>query len=172
VPLSKQTAAPSLSYKGIGYGIASEQVDGNDPMAVLAVLNKAVAHARSGKGPVLVELHTYRLDAHTNADDATRYRDQEEVEAWLRRDPIARLEAYLRGQGRLDDEAVAAVAAEAEAVAADVRTRMNADVEVDPLSLFDHVYATPTPQLLEQRAQVQAELEAEADSAATQEESR
>ena len=63
VPLSKQTAAPSLSYKGIGYGIASEQVDGNDPMAVLAVLNKAAAHARSGNGPVLVELHTYRLDA-------------------------------------------------------------------------------------------------------------
>ena len=178
VPLSKQTAAPSLSYKGIGYGIASEQVDGNDPMAVLAVLNKAAAHARSGNGPVLVELHTYRLDAHTNADDATRYRDEDEVTGWLRRDPIARLEAYLRAQGLLDDDAVAAVAAEAEAVAADVRTRMNADVEVDPLSLFDHVYATPTPQLLEQRAQVQAELEAEADSAdathsaTTQKESR
>ena len=178
VPLSKQTAAPSLSYKGIGYGIASEQVDGNDPMAVLAVLNKAAAHTRSGNGPVLVELHTYRLDAHTNADDATRYRDEDEVTGWLRRDPIARLEAYLRAQGLLDDDAVAAVAAEAEAVAADVRTRMNADVEVDPLSLFDHVYATPTPQLLEQRAQVQAELEAEADpadathSATTQKESR
>jgi pyruvate dehydrogenase E1 component alpha subunit len=178
VPLSKQTAAPSLSYKGIGYGVASEQVDGNDPMAVLAVVNKAVAHARSGKGPVLVELHTYRLDAHTNADDATRYRDEAEVTGWLARDPIARLEAYLRGQGLLDDDAVAQVAAEAEAVAADVRTRMNADVEVDPLSLFDHVYATPTPQLLEQRALVQAELEAEADSAdaddtaATQKESR
>ena len=107
VPLSKQTAAPSLSYKGIGYGIASEQVDGNDPMAVLAVLNKAAAHARSGNGPVLVELHTYRLDAHTNADDATRYRDEDEVTGWLRRDPIARLEAYLRAQGLLDDEAVA-----------------------------------------------------------------
>jgi 2-oxoisovalerate dehydrogenase E1 component alpha subunit len=166
VPLSKQTAAPSLSYKGIGYGVASEQVDGNDPMAALAVLNKAVAHARSGKGPVLVELHTYRLDAHTNADDATRYRDEAEVTGWLARDPIARLEAYLRGEGLLDDDAVAQVAAEAEAVAADVRTRMNADVEVDPLSLFDHVYATPTPQLLEQRAQVQAELAAEAESAA------
>src|SRR5665647_1203431 len=64
VPLSKQTAAPSLGYKGIGNGIASEQVDGNDAMAVLAVLNKAVAHARSGQGPVLVEAHTYRLDQH------------------------------------------------------------------------------------------------------------
>jgi len=169
VPLSKQTAAPSLAYKGIGYGVASEQVDGNDPMAVLAVMNKAVAHARAGKGPVLVEAHTYRLDAHTNADDATRYREAGEVEDWLRRDPIARLEAYLRSIGELDDEAVARVAAEAEALAADLRDRMNAEVEVDPMSLFDHVFAEPTPQLREQRAMVRAELEAEADSADTTE---
>jgi len=169
VPLSKQTAAPSLAYKGIGYGVASEQVDGNDPMAVLAVMNKAVAHARAGKGPVLVEAHTYRLDAHTNADDATRYREAGEVEDWLRRDPIARLEAYLRSIGELDDEAVAKVAAEAEALAADLRDRMNAEVEVDPMSLFDHVFAEPTPQLREQRAMVRAELEAEADSADTTE---
>ena len=169
VPLSKQTAAPSLAYKGIGYGVASEQVDGNDPMAVLAVMNKAVAHARAGKGPVLVEAHTYRLDAHTNADDATRYREAGEVEDWLRRDPIARLEAYLRSIGELDDEAVAKVAAEAEALATDLRDRMNAEVEVDPMSLFDHVFAEPTPQLREQRAMVRAELEAEADSADTTE---
>jgi 2-oxoisovalerate dehydrogenase E1 component alpha subunit len=160
-PLSKQSAAPSLGYKGIGYGIASEQVDGNDAMAVLAVLNKAVAHARSGQGPVLVEAHTYRLDAHTNADDATRYRDPGEVDDWLRRDPITRLEAWLRHESLIDDAAVAAVAAEAEAFAADLRTRMSVDLEVDPMSLFANVFATPTPQLLEERAMVQAELEAE-----------
>jgi pyruvate dehydrogenase E1 component alpha subunit len=161
VPLSKQTAAPSLGYKGIGYGIASEQVDGNDPMAVLAVLNKAVAHARSGHGPVLVEAHTYRLDAHTNADDATRYRDSDEVDDWARRDPIARLEAWLRHEGLIDDAFVASVAQKAEAFAADVRDRMSVDLAVDPMSLFDNVFATPTPQLLEQRAMVKAELEAE-----------
>jgi pyruvate dehydrogenase E1 component alpha subunit len=160
-PLSKQSVAPSLGYKGIGYGIASEQVDGNDAMAVLAVLNKAVAHARSGQGPVLVEAHTYRLDAHTNADDATRYRDPGEVDDWLRRDPITRLEAWLRHESLIDDAAVAAVAAEAEAFAADLRTRMSVDLEVDPMSLFANVFATPTPQLLEERAMVQAELEAE-----------
>jgi len=161
VPLSKQTAAPSLGYKGIGYGIASEQVDGNDAMAMLAVLNKAVAHARSGQGPVLVEAHTYRLDAHTNADDATRYRDSAEVEDWGRRNPIARLEAWLRHEGLIDDAFVASVAAKAEAFAADLRERMSVDLTVDPMSLFDNVFATPTPQLLEQRAMVQAELEAE-----------
>jgi 2-oxoisovalerate dehydrogenase E1 component alpha subunit len=161
VPLSKQTAAPSLGYKGIGYGIASEQVDGNDAMAVLAVLNKAVAHARSGQGPVLVEAHTYRLDAHTNADDATRYRDSDEVEDWLRRDPIARLEGWLRHEGLIDDAFVASVAQEAERFATGIRERISVDRVVDPMSLFDNVLATPTPQLLEQRAMVQAELEAE-----------
>jgi pyruvate dehydrogenase E1 component alpha subunit len=161
VPICRQSAAPSLGYKGIGYGIASEQVDGNDAMAVLAVLNKAVAHARSGQGPVLVEAHTYRLDAHTNADDATRYRDCAEVEDWLRRDPIPRLEAWLRHEGLIDDAFVASVAHQGETFAADVRDRMGVDLAVDPMSLFDNVFATPTPQLLEQRAMLEAEFEAE-----------
>jgi 2-oxoisovalerate dehydrogenase E1 component alpha subunit len=161
VPLSKQSAAPSLGYKGIGYGVASEQVDGNDAMAVLAVLNKAVAHARAGQGPVLVEAHTYRLDAHTNADDATRYRDSGEVDDWLRRDPIARLEVWLRDQGLVGDALVASVAEQAEAFAEMVRQRMSVDPVVDPMSLFENVFAAPTAQLLEQRAMVAAELEAE-----------
>ncbi|SCL27618.1 pyruvate dehydrogenase (acetyl-transferring) E1 component subunit alpha [Micromonospora inyonensis] len=163
VPLSRQTAAPSLSYKGVGYGVPAEQVDGNDPVAVLAVLTRAVAHARAGNGPYLVEAHTYRMEPHTNADDATRYRDGAEIEVWRDRDPIVRLEAYLRARGVLDDQAVAAVAAEAEAYAADLRTRMHDRPGVDPLSLFDHVYAEPTPQLREQREQVCAELAADAD---------
>jgi pyruvate dehydrogenase E1 component alpha subunit len=160
VPLAKQTAAPSLAYKGIGYGVASQQVDGNDPVAVLAVLSAAVEHARAGNGPFLIEAHTYRMDAHTNADDATRYRDEAEVEAWSRRDPIARLEAYLRSRGALDDAAVDAVRAEADAAAAALRSRMNSDRDLDPMSLFDNVFAEPTPQLLEQREQVRAELAA------------
>ncbi|MEU4781461.1 pyruvate dehydrogenase (acetyl-transferring) E1 component subunit alpha [Micromonospora sp. NPDC023633] len=163
VPLSRQTAAPSLAYKGVGYGVPSEQVDGNDPVAVLAVLTRAVEHARAGRGPFLVEAHTYRMEAHTNADDASRYRDGAEVEAWRDRDPVARLETYLRARGALDDAAVAAVAEEAEAYAADLRTRMNAQPTVDPMSLFDHVYAEPTPQLVEQREQVRAELAAAQD---------
>src|SRR5262249_33876575 len=103
VPLERQSAAPALSYKGIGYGVRSEQVDGNDPVAVLAVLAAAAEHARSGNGPFLIEAHTYRVEAHTNADDATRYRDDAEVERWRRSDPIARLEAHLRRVGHLTD---------------------------------------------------------------------
>lgn len=160
VPLSKQTKAPSLAYKGIGYGIPSEQVDGNDAAAVAAVMDAALERARSGGGPTLLELHTYRMDAHTNADDATRYREASEVEGWVAKDPIVRLERYLLSQGLLDEAAVEAIHAEGEEQSARLRERMNADVQHDPLELFEHVFAEPTPQLLEQRAVVEAELAA------------
>ncbi|WP_153393937.1 thiamine pyrophosphate-dependent dehydrogenase E1 component subunit alpha [Ornithinicoccus halotolerans] len=157
VPLSRQTHAPALAYKGVGYGIRSEQVDGNDPAAVLAVTRAAYEHARHGGGPFLIEAHTYRLEAHTNADDASRYRAEEEVRQWAGRDPIARLQAHLLGTGAIDEAAVAEAQQQAEAFAADLRTRMREEPEVEPLSLFEHVYAEPTPQLREQAAMVQHE---------------
>jgi 2-oxoisovalerate dehydrogenase E1 component alpha subunit len=161
VPLARQTAAPSLAYKGIGYGVRSEQVDGNDLVAVLSVLTAAVEHARSGHGPFLVEAHTYRMEAHTNADDATRYRDAAEVEEWSAADPLARLETYLKVRNLLSAEDVESARTAAEEFAVDLRTRMNTDTEPDLLELFDHVYAEPTPQLREQRAQLAAELNAQ-----------
>jgi 2-oxoisovalerate dehydrogenase E1 component alpha subunit len=160
VPLSRQTAAPSLAYKGVGYGVDSEQVDGNDAVAVLAVLTKAVEHARAGNGPFLVEAHTYRIEPHTNADDASRYRDEAEVDAWLSRDPISRLETHLRDVGALDDDAVAAAKAVAESAAADLRERMSAEPAVDPMSLFSDVYATLPKTLRDQRDMVAAEVAA------------
>ncbi|WP_328476222.1 pyruvate dehydrogenase (acetyl-transferring) E1 component subunit alpha [Streptomyces sp. NBC_00377] len=163
VPLARQSAAPALAYKGIGHGMRCEQVDGNDLVAVLAVLTAAVEHARAGHGPFLVEAHTYRMDAHTNADDATRYRDAEEVQRWSAADPLSRLERYLRARGALTDEDVTAVREQAETLAAELRAGMNAESVPDPLELFDHVYAEPTPQLREQRAMLAAEL-AETDA--------
>ncbi|SOC56735.1 thiamine pyrophosphate-dependent dehydrogenase E1 component subunit alpha [Ornithinimicrobium cerasi] len=165
VPLAKQTKAPALAYKGIGYGVRSEQVDGNDPAAVLAVTRAAYRHAREGHGPVLVEAHTYRMEAHTNADDATRYRTPEEVDGWTGQDPVVRLQAYLVGQGVLDDTRVEEVRVEAEDLAADLRTRMNAEPVVDPMELFEHVYAEPTPQLREQAEMVRQEIAATASTA-------
>ena len=103
VPLAKQSVAPSLAHKGIGYGVPGERADGNDLAGLLAVLGQAVEKARAGEGPQLVEAHTYRVQAHTNADDATRYREDAEVTPWLDRDPIKRLETYLAAQGLLDD---------------------------------------------------------------------
>jgi 2-oxoisovalerate dehydrogenase E1 component alpha subunit len=162
VPLSRQTAAPSLAYKGVGYGVPSEQVDGNDPVAVLAVLTRAVAHARAGHGPFLAEAHTYRMEPHTNADDATRDRPDAEVAAWAHRDPIDRFSAFLRNEGILDEEAAARIAAEAEASAAALREAMAAEPAVDPLEMFTHVRSGLSPQLDEQRAQLAAELAADA----------
>ncbi len=163
VPLSKQTAAPSLAAKGIGYGIPSLLIDGNDAAVVYAAVRAAVERAAAGGGPTLIEALTYRIEAHTNADDATRYRGAEEVAAWLARDPISRLEAYLRSQSLLGDADVTALADEAERLAADVRMSMNADVTVDPAELFEHVYARPTAALERQRAALLDELQAAAD---------
>lgn len=165
VPLAKQTAAPSLAHKAVGYGMPGRLVDGNDAVALHQVLGDAVRHAREGGGPTLVEAITYRLDAHTNADDATRYRADDEVEAWRAHDPIALLERELTGRGLLDEAGIDAARADAEAMAADLRARMNEDPVLDPMDLFAHVYAEPTSQLREQRDQLRAELAAEQEGA-------
>ncbi|MEF9905034.1 pyruvate dehydrogenase (acetyl-transferring) E1 component subunit alpha [Streptomyces sp. P9-A2] len=166
VPLAKQTAAPSLAHKAVGYGMPGRLVDGNDAAAVHEVLADAVRHAREGGGPTLVEAITYRVEAHTNADDATRYRGDAEVETWKGHDPVALLERELTRRGLLDDDRIAAVRQDAETMAADLRARMNRDPVLDPMDLFAHVYAEPTSQLLEQREQLRAELAAEAESEA------
>ncbi|MCX4747788.1 pyruvate dehydrogenase (acetyl-transferring) E1 component subunit alpha [Kitasatospora sp. NBC_01287] len=162
VPLTKQSAAPTLAHKAVGYGMPGRLVDGNDAVAVHQVLAEAVERARTGGGPTLVEALTYRLEAHTNADDATRYRVSEEVEAWREHDPVSLLERHLRAAGLLDDAAVARAAEDAEALAATMRAEFHAEPELDALSLFQHVYAEPTPQLREQAEQLAAELAAEA----------
>ncbi|MFE2440666.1 pyruvate dehydrogenase (acetyl-transferring) E1 component subunit alpha [Streptomyces melanosporofaciens] len=162
VPLAKQTAAPSLAHKAVGYGMPGRLVDGNDVAAVHEVLAEAVRRARGGGGPTLVEAVTYRIEAHTNADDATRYRPDSEVEAWQAHDPIALLEDAMRDRRLLDDEGARAARESAERLAADLRTRMHQDAVLDPMELFEHVYADRTSQLREQAAQLRAELDAEA----------
>ncbi|MFD7133084.1 pyruvate dehydrogenase (acetyl-transferring) E1 component subunit alpha [Streptomyces sp. NPDC059894] len=165
VPIARQSAAPSLAHKAIGYGMPGVLVDGNDAAAVYLTVRAAAARAREGHGPTLVEAVTYRLDAHTNADDATRYRDAAEVEHWRRRDPVERMERHLRERGLLDDAGVDRVRQEAEEMAADLRARLSEDPSPDPLDLFEHVYATRTPQLEEQRALLVRELTADAAGA-------
>jgi len=160
VPLAKQTAAPTLAHKAIGYGMPGVLVDGNDAAAVYRAVRDAADRARRGGGPSLVEALTYRIDAHTNADDATRYRGADEVEIWRRRDPVERMEAHLRARGLLDDAAVRQAREDAEAMAADLRSRLSGEPEGDPRDLFDHVYARPTPQLREQQALLERELAA------------
>ena len=166
VPLSKQTAAPSLAHKGIGYGVPAMLVDGNDAAAVYAAVRRAVTSAAEGSGPTLIEALTYRIEAHSNADDATRYRHQDEVDRWLARDPLARIRRHLIARGLLDESAVASLDAEAEAEAAALRQRLNADTVLDPADLFRYVYAEQSPALRWQQRELSAELAAAADDAA------
>lgn len=165
VPLAKQTAAPTIAHKGVGYGMPGRLVDGNDAAAMHEVLSEAVERARQGGGPTLVEAVTYRMEAHTNADDATRYRGDDEVEAWRAHDPIVLLERELTERGELDEDGVRRERDAAEEMAADLRDRMNADAVLDPMSLFEHVYSEQTSQLREQAAQLRAELDAAAETA-------
>lgn len=154
VPLSRQTAAPSLAHKGIGYGMPGRQVDGNDLAALLAVLGDAVGAARNGDGPTLVEALTYRIQSHTNADDATRYRSDDEVQPWLARDPLLRVRAWLKSRDALSDGDEVELQANAERISGDLRAAVNAEAEPHPEDLFAYVYASPTPQLREQAAQL------------------
>ncbi|MGQ0502161.1 MAG: pyruvate dehydrogenase (acetyl-transferring) E1 component subunit alpha [Panacagrimonas sp.] len=156
LPASRQTGAQTLAQKAIAGGIPGEQVDGNDVIATRFVLERAIAAARAGQGPRLVEAVTYRLHDHTTADDARRYRDEAQVkEAWSRC-PIKRLRACMETLGcwsASDEEQLAAQATEkAEATARDYLA-MKPD---RPESIFDSLYET-LPQSMEwQRAEVMA----------------
>src|SRR4029079_11104493 len=100
-----QSAAHYLADRGPGFGMPGRLVDGNDPLAVYAVMKDAIDMARSGGGPTLVEAITYRLGAHTTADDPTRYRPKDELEYWEHRDPTKRWSIFLKKRGLLDDTA-------------------------------------------------------------------
>jgi pyruvate dehydrogenase E1 component alpha subunit len=166
VPLDQQCAAPTLAHKGVGYGVRSTRVDGNDVLALHSVLTQALASARAGGGPTLIEALTYRVDAHTNADDATRYRGEDEVDAWRAHDPLLLMRRQLEGDGLLDAATEGAIDTTAEDLAAGLRARLGADPVTDPLELFAHVYQEPTQQLAQQRRLLSGELAAERMAAA------
>ena len=113
-PSEMQCAAATLADKAAGYGIASAIVDGNDVLAVVEAARRAVAHAREGKGPFLLECKTYRRKGHAE-HDGQAYVDAGELAEWARRDPIALFEKRLDASGVLDAAARAAVRAEVDA---------------------------------------------------------
>ncbi len=100
VPRSAQTLAKTLAQKAIAVGMPAEQVDGNDVVAVKDVVSRAAERARNGGGPTLIEALTYRLGDHTTADDAHRYRSDEEVSAHWKEEPVSRLRTYLTRSAR------------------------------------------------------------------------
>ncbi len=143
-------------------------MDGNDVLAVRAAADEAVERARSGDGPTMLECVTYRLSLHTTADDPTRYRDEEEVERWMERDPIPRFRDHLVRSGILDEDAAEGLAEEIDEELAGVWTAAEKRIgELDGAeAMFDHLYAEMPPTL---RAQAGAFVDAGPDRAAADE---
>jgi pyruvate dehydrogenase E1 component alpha subunit len=141
VPTSRQTASQTIAIKGRAYGVPSVRVDGNDVLAVWKVMRDAAERARRGEGATFVEALTYRIGAHSSSDDPSRYRSQDEVDLWTKRDPLLRLRRHMVHAGLLDDAADGALEQELnEEIAAAI-------AEVEPLgpperkTLFEDVYA-------------------------------
>lgn len=114
-PRARQTRAPTLAHRALAYGFPGVQVDGNDLLAVYAATREAVLRGRRGEGPTLIEAVTYRLLAHSTADDPTKYQSAAEVAVWEAREPLPRLRRYLEGKGLLDESLHARLETEVEA---------------------------------------------------------
>jgi pyruvate dehydrogenase E1 component alpha subunit/2-oxoisovalerate dehydrogenase E1 component alpha subunit len=152
----QQSASETFAIKGRAYGIPSLRVDGNDVLAIYHAVSQAAERARRGEGPTFIEALTYRIAAHSTSDDPSRYRSQEEVDDWLKRDPVQALRRHLLREGLLDDASdkaleddlnaeIAAAIAEAEAQPAPARE-----------TLFDDVYQALPWHLGEQRAELES----------------
>ncbi len=151
MPRHKQSAAKYLAMRGPGFGMPGRLVDGNDIFAMYAVMKDSIDQARSGGGPTLVEAITYRLGAHTTADDPTRYRPKEEADYWEHRDPTKRFRTFLMKRGLLDEASERDIieAAETE-VNEQARIAYEAAIP-GPDGFFHNLYASLPPRLERQR---------------------
>jgi 2-oxoisovalerate dehydrogenase E1 component alpha subunit len=140
VPPEEQYAAPIVA-RAAGYGMPGVRVDGNDVLAVYAETKKAVDRARSGGGPTLIEAITYRIGPHSTADDATRYRPADDVEAWRRRDPIARYRTWLLANEHADEAFVVACDDDAQAWVTEVRVGVTSAPDASPDELNAYTFA-------------------------------
>ena len=150
-PNERQTRIP-LYRRADGFGFPGVRVDGNDVIAVHAVTTAALARARRGDGPTLIEAFTYRMGAHTTSDDPTRYRPAGELEEWRAKDPITRLRTHLTRTGQAGETFFAELDAEADAFAARLRHGLLTLPDPEPETMFDHVHREPHAQLEADRA--------------------
>ena len=156
-PRRLQSAAPTLAIRALGYGFPGVVVDGNDLLAVHQATLEAVARARRGDGPTLIEAQTYRLGFHNTTDDPGAYVDPDELGAARRLDPILRVRRYLTAHGEWDEE-------REQAACRAIDARLDAAIAAaerlplpGPAACFDHVYAEPPPRVEGQRARALAQ---------------
>jgi pyruvate dehydrogenase E1 component alpha subunit len=154
VPRARQTASPTLIQKALGFGITGYLVDGNDPLAVYEISRQALAHARSGQGTALIEALTYRIGAHTTADDPKRYQPPEEIDDWTARDPLKRLRRFLETRGLWSDAAEEQSRRESLAQIDAAMARAEAAPPRSFATVFETTFAQPTSAQLEQRQRV------------------
>lgn len=156
-PGHMQTAAETIALKGMGYGVEGIRADGNDVFAVYTAVKYAADKARRGDGPTFVELLTYRVSAHSSSDDPSRYRDEKVTEVWRHeRDPLRRMERLLLDRGWLVTGEHEALAAQLETDVRDAIARQEAIGTPALSTLIEDVYETPTWNLREQMAELEA----------------
>src|SRR5712692_3579233 len=141
VPQSKQMAIQNLADRAPGYGFPGVVVDGNDVLAVYQAARDAMARARAGEGPTLIEAKTYRFTAHSSDDDDRRYRQAEEVAVWRQKDPIPRYQRYLRDAGVLTDPVEAAITERVTAQVDDATEYAEQAPDASPDDLLPNVFA-------------------------------
>jgi len=159
----------SFAARGPGYGVAGIRVDGNDFLAVYAVTQWAAQRARTGGGPTLIELVTYRAAAHSTSDDPSRYRPKEDYEHWPLGDPVERLKAHLIARGEWSEKRHKDLHAELDAqVAAAWKEAvsfgaLNEGPRLDRLLMFEDVYKDFPESLRRQREQLDEEIKLNAE---------
>ncbi|MCM3584368.1 pyruvate dehydrogenase (acetyl-transferring) E1 component subunit alpha [Mesobacillus maritimus] len=156
VPRSKQTASDTIAQKAAAYGISGIQVDGNDVLAVYSTMKEALERAREGK-PVLIEAVTYRQGPHTTADDPTKYRQNEEVEAWLDKDPLKRMKAFLLDRNLWNEELDQQEFEIANEKVSKAFEKASSSPTSKTSEVFDLVYEQKPKQLIEQQNSIVTE---------------
>lgn len=152
VPVTRQMNSPTIAQRSLAYNIEGIRIDGNDIIAAYQTLHEVVARVREGQGPVLIEAVTYRLGAHTTADDPTRYRASEDDERLRRGEPVARLRRYLLSEGILTEDKVAHIDEEAKILVDKAVLEAESFPKGDPAEVFDHVYEQLTNPLRLEKA--------------------
>ncbi|WP_335869607.1 pyruvate dehydrogenase (acetyl-transferring) E1 component subunit alpha [Bacillus sp. 2205SS5-2] len=160
VPIEKQMKTKTIAQKALAYDIQGVRVDGNDVFAVYFETLRALDRARNGEGPSLIEAVTWRYGAHTTADDPTKYRNQDEsMDRRKKKDPILRLEKFMKVQGWFDELWVDSVKERATSEIEQAVKEMEEYPSADPSLIFDYVFSEPTWTITEQKDKLLKHLE-------------
>lgn len=141
VPMNKQMAIASVADRGAAYGIPGVKVDGTDVLRCYAATREAVARARSGEGPTLIEAKCIRLTPHSSDDNDRTYRPPDELKEMRGHDPIAKFQSYLRAEGILDDTREKELRQRIAQEIDEATTFAEQAPLPDPDTLLKHVYA-------------------------------